>query len=166
MQHGLYGNDPDVDFETDAACDGHQVRLSSSLHAKQSIARSKAACDSASHHGRGMAALAIQEWRNAWVKAFAGDEAAKKEYNDKRDFYYGAFECYYRQRTNQDGPFMVKGGPLCMRYQLWCRTCWHRTASVDAMRAHGHVRSWSLQRSLPLCSSCRKFVFRTLAVVI
>ena len=55
-----------------------------------------------------MPAFTIQEWRNAWVEAFVGDEAAKKEYNGKRDFYYGAFECYYRQRTNQDGPYRVQ----------------------------------------------------------
>ena len=61
----------------------------------------------------------MQEWRNEWAKALFGDDAAKEEYKDKRDFYYGVCECYYqKKRTNKDGPYMVKGASHCTQGRL------------------------------------------------
>ena len=89
MQHGLYGNDAVLDYETDAAAD------------------------------------AYQEWRNAWASGLMGSEEDKKAYDGKRAFYFSAMECYYKNRTADDSPFLVKGAS-CM-----CALCLHLTRGAN-----------------------------------
>jgi hypothetical protein len=82
VQNGLYGTDPEVDYEVDAACDAYQEWRNAW----------------ADQIGKGPSGYEIRK-----------DGAEVEAYLKKRESFLGVMECHYRQRTSKASVYLCHG---------------------------------------------------------